>query len=133
MHFVVNMKRFPNDSAGRKPSRAVALVCVPVRNADVEAHRSENGEVLLSYPATVRPWLGRFLKGLGQSAYQKYTKRLQLDALGSEVWELLDGKRSVRQIIRCFREKHQLHPKEAEVSVSQFLRELGKRGIIGLS
>lgn len=59
-------------------------------------------------------------------------KKLQLDALGTEVWDLIDGRRSVRKIIQRFAETHRLHPREAEVSVTRFLRELGKRGLIGL-
>jgi hypothetical protein len=57
---------------------------------------------------------------------------LQLDALGTAVWELLDGRRSVQQIIERFADTYSLHAKEAEVSVSQFLRELGRRELIGL-
>jgi len=52
--------------------------------------------------------------------------------LGTEVWELLDGGTRVRDVIRQFAARHSLHQREAELSVTRFLRELGKRGLIGL-
>ncbi|MFC1886362.1 PqqD family peptide modification chaperone [Thermodesulfobacteriota bacterium] len=45
---------------------------------------------------------------------------------------MIDGKRTVKQIVHLFAESHRLHIKEAEVSVTAFLHELGKRGIIGI-
>jgi hypothetical protein len=44
----------------------------------------------------------------------------------------VDGKCSVRRIIKIFAETHRLDKKEAEVSVTQFIRELGRRGLLGL-
>jgi hypothetical protein len=72
------------------------------------------------------------IKRLGRSAALPDPRKLQLDSLGSFVWELLDGKRTVRQIAETLAQEFQLHPKEAEVSVTQFLRSLGQRGLIGL-
>lgn len=59
-------------------------------------------------------------------------KKLQLDKLGSTVWDMLDGKRTVGEVIQSFISIQRLHPKEAAVAVTLFLRELGKRGLIGL-
>ena len=56
-------------------------------------------------------------------------KKIELDELGTEVWDLLDGRRSVRHLIKSFAGTHQLEPREAEVSVTQFIRELGRRGL----
>jgi len=38
----------------------------------------------------------------------------------------------VRQLVERFAKTHQLEAREAEVSVAQFIRELGRRGLIGL-
>ena len=92
----------------------------------------DTGDVLLAYPIKVRPWASAVVRRLGMPSSHTREKKLQLDALGTGVWELIDGIRSVRQVIREFSERHQLHPREAEVAVTQFLRELGKRGLIGL-
>jgi hypothetical protein len=59
-------------------------------------------------------------------------KKFQLDELGTAVWNLMDGKRSVRQLVKIFAGTHRLEPREAEVSVTQFIRELGRRGLIGM-
>jgi hypothetical protein len=92
----------------------------------------ETGEVLLEYPLTVRPWLAAVAKRLGQSPNIVQTKKLQLDTMGTAVWDLVDGNRTVRRIVQIFAEAHRLDNKEAEVSVTSFIRELGQRGLLGL-
>jgi hypothetical protein len=114
------------------PSREDALECTPVKNDRVEEFRLENGELQLSYPVSTRPWLAGFVRRLGRKPNGTYIKKLQLDALGTEVWELLDGGNRVRDVIRQFAARHRLQQREAELAVTRFLRELGKRGLIGL-
>jgi hypothetical protein len=113
-------------------SREDALECTPIKNDGVEESRLENGELQLSYPVTSRPWLAGLARRLGRKSYETYLKKLQLDALGTEVWELMDGATRVRDVIRQFAAKHRLQQREAELAVTRFLRELGKRGLIGL-
>lgn len=113
-------------------SRAEALKCIPVKNMDVTEIRLESGEVLLNYPVGIRPWMAKIVGHLGGKPDKTQNKKIQLDMLGTSVWDQLDGKRSVRQVIQQFKNNYQVHPKEAEKSVIQFLRDLGKRGIIGL-
>jgi hypothetical protein len=113
-------------------SRAKALDCTPVKNIHVKATRLDTGEVLLTYPAAMRPWLAGLIRRFGGPSDRSLTKKLQLDELGTQVWDLIDGRSTVQKVIQCFAEDYQLHLKEAEVSVSRFLRELGRRGIIGL-
>ncbi len=112
--------------------RTEALKSTPVKNIEVTATRLENGEVLLTYPVGMRPWMTGIVRWLGGKPDRTQTKKIQLDTLGTDVWDQLDGKRSVRQVIKQFAKKHRLHQKEAEMSVTQFLRDLGKRGIIGI-
>jgi len=52
--------------------------------------------------------------------------------VGTSVWDLVDGKRSVRMIIQIFAKAHRLENREAEVSVTSFIRQLGQRGLLGL-
>ena len=110
----------------------VALEYRPVKNIQVREEVLESGVLLLFYPVTMRPWFSRLARRLGGSEESVRFRKLQLDELGTAVWHLLDGNRTVRQVIRAFARAHQLHHREAEISVSQFLRTLGKRGIIGL-
>jgi len=114
-------------------SRAKALAYKPVKSRHISETRLETGEVVLEYPLTVRPLIAAVGRLLGKSEdLLVQTKKLQLDALGTSVWDLVDGKRSVRSMIQIFAETHRLDNREAEVSVTQFIRELGKRGLLGL-
>jgi len=113
-------------------SRTDALNCRPIKNEEIDEVVLETGEMLLSYPIKVRPWASVLLRRFGREGGTASKKKLQLDALGSTVWNMLDGHRTVRQVVQTFTRTHQLHPKEAEVAVTQFIRELGRRGLIGL-
>lgn len=113
-------------------SRAEALQCTPLKAPQVYESREENGDVLLFYSVAVRPWFPGLVKRFGGPSDGTRPKKLQLDALGTEVWDLIDGRRTVRKMIQEFTEKHQLHPREAEVAVTRFLRELGNRGLVGM-
>ena len=113
-------------------TRSAALKFTPVKNRKIQESRLENGEIILTYPVDIRPWVDRIAKRFGRKKSKPIDKKLQLDELGTAVWEQINGERSVKQVIQWFANKHQVHIKEAEVSVTSFLRELGKRGIIGL-
>lgn len=87
---------------------------------------------MILYPVTAAPWMERLSKWLGAGAAPARTGKLQLDLLGSRVWAMLDGRTPVWKIAAEFAREHQLEPTEAEVAVSQFVRELGRRGLLGL-
>ena len=113
-------------------ARKESLAYTPVKNVQVTEKRLETGDVLLIYPVDVRPWFAGLVRRLGGPSGKTYTKKIQLDTLGTAVWEMMDGKRTVRQLIKRFAKHHQLHNREAEIAVTQFIRDLGKRGVIGL-
>jgi hypothetical protein len=114
-----------------KITREKALSCKPVKNMQVSETRLESGSVMLVYPVGTRPWVAALIKRFSGADQKPVTKKLELDILGSAVWDLLDGNRSVKQVIREFSKTYRLHSTEAETSVTQFLRQLGKRGLIG--
>lgn len=126
------MRAFRRKSRGVQITREEALKSTPVKSAEVKEERLETGEVLLTYPVTIRPWIGGLIRQFGGDADRVQLKKLHLDELGTAVWDLMDGRRSVRRVIQGFAGKYQLHIKEAEVAVTRFLRELGRRGLIGL-
>ncbi|MBW2192152.1 MAG: PqqD family protein [Deltaproteobacteria bacterium] len=126
------MRVFKKKRGGTEITRAQALNSIPVKSEHVRESRLENGDALLTYPVRTKPWMAGIVRFLGGSSEGVVTKKLQLDALGTAVWERIDGRRSVRRMVREFIGEHQLHPKEAEVAVTRFLRDLGKRGLIGL-
>jgi hypothetical protein len=127
------MKVFNKQASDKyQVSRVQALNSIPVKNIQVSEESPESGQVIIHYLTTMRPWISKVIRRLGGAEAQPQTKKLQLDQLGTEVWKLIDGNRSVRLIIRAFAESNQLQIREAEVAVTQFIRELGKRGLIGL-
>ncbi len=113
-------------------SRTDALCCIPVRNPMVVESRMDSGEMLLSYTETLKPWFAGILRRMNKTSEIRRTRKLQLDILGTGVWDMVDGKSTVMEIIDSFAGIYQLYHKEAEVSVIQFLRELGRRGIVGM-
>ena len=126
------MRVFKKKLKGPSISRAEALNRIPVKNSQISEKRLEGGEIVIHYPITVRPLFAGLIKRFGGSEVQTQTKKLQLDELGTAVWDLVDGKRSVRQLVKTFAGMHRLEPREAEVSVTQFMRELGRRGLIAM-
>jgi len=129
---VWTMKVFSKKSKGVSTTRSEALKSKPVKSSQITEERSESNEVIIHYPVTMRPLIARLAKRFGQPHDIIQTKKLRLDKLGTGVWELIDGRRSVRRITEMFAEAHQLQRREAEVAVTQFLRQLGQRGLIGM-
>jgi hypothetical protein len=126
------MKVFRKKKSEHHLSRTAALQHRPAKSLHIKESRLESGEVLLEYPLTVRPWLAAVAKRLGRSNEIVQIKKLQLDLMGTAVWDLVDGKRSVRRIVQIFAEDNRLENREAEISVTRFIRELGQRGLLGL-
>ncbi|MBW2410529.1 MAG: PqqD family protein [Deltaproteobacteria bacterium] len=126
------MKLFRKKRRDVYGDRTAAFKFIPMKSSQITEERLESGEVLIHYPVTLRPWIAGLVKRFSGSQTELRTKPLQLDQLGTEVWELIDGQRSVRRIIAIFAKAHQLQIREAEVAVSQFIRLLGQRGLIGL-
>lgn len=126
------MKVFRKKRPDADITRSEAMNCIPVKNLQAQETRGESGLVLLSYPVEIRPWIAGWIRRFGGVTEDARLKKLQLDELGTAVWNLLDGRRTVGQVIQAFTAMQRLHPKEASVAVTLFLRELGKRGLIGL-
>lgn len=125
------MKLF-NTSKNSPPtlSRNEALGCVPEIVPAVSWQAQESGDILIEYPLVVKPLLKAIFARFNRESTEKLTRRLQLDSLGSQVWLLIDGRNNVGEIIRTFAAASTITTQEAEQSVTTFLRELGKRGLI---
>jgi hypothetical protein len=126
------MRVFKKKPKGPSIGRAEALDRIPVKNRQISENRLETGEIVIRYPVTIRSFFSGLAKRFGGQEVQTQLKKIELDELGTSVWNLMDGNRSVRQVVKMFAEMHQLDTREAEVSVTQFLRELGRRGLIGM-
>ena len=118
-------------SSGTVPNRAESLACRPVRNPAVRESANPGGGVRLTYPLAFKPWFEsltcRFV-----AEQQPPTKRIDLDEMGTFCWERIDGEYTVAQIAEAFVGRYSLHPREAERAVGEFLRTLGRRGIVAM-
>jgi hypothetical protein len=126
------MKWFKSARTPPSITRQEALRHVPVKNPAASETRLDSGEVQLTYPQQLRPFMAALLRRIGGGETRPIERKLQLDALGTQVWDLVNGQRSVESLIRSFADAHQIHRREAEVAVTQFLRQLGRRGLIAL-
>jgi len=120
-------KKQPHDGLDRQQ----ALACTPIRNPEVEEIETPDG-ILLRYPVEIKPWFQSIFKKLSNRDSNIVIRRLQLDALGSSVWQMVDGKQNVTDITDQFRKTHQLGTREAELSVTGFLKDLGSRSLIAM-
>ncbi|MDJ0801224.1 MAG: PqqD family protein [Desulfobacterales bacterium] len=126
------MRLFPKKQRRAGLTRENALQCVPVKNSAVREIRLENGLVRLCYPLPLKPWLAELRRRFGPPETTPPEKQIELDELGTLTWDLMDGTLRFSDIVRRFSRRAQVHPKEAEAAVAQFIRELGRRGLVGL-
>ena len=117
----------------REPStRAEAFAYCPVKSREVLEEVLEEGALILTYPLVIRPWLAGVAQRLGMQSREPLARRLQLDEMGSLTWRLLDGRRTVQDVVDCLCSRYKLNRRETEVATTAFLRQLGKRGLIAL-
>lgn len=55
-----------------------------------------------------------------------------LNETGSFIWENIDGKRSIGDILALMREEFELPDEGPEVDVSRFIEELADKGIVNI-
>lgn len=118
-----------------KPQRAQILSARPVRNPAVEWDRQARGDenegtalVVLRIPRRTDR-LGNAVARLFQlPAFRK----VELDAIGSDVWEMCDGVASVEAITKAVCAQYRLNRRQGEASVTAYLRMLAERRLVGL-
>ncbi len=109
-------------------SRQDSLSARPVLNRLVKLDRAEDGNIILQIPRRDTATARAVARVFGIPPY----RRVALDELGTFVIELCDGQHTVRELVDKFSKRFRLNRREAEVSLSTFLRTLGRRSIIGL-
>jgi len=111
-------------------TRTESLACIPEQSAHVTCNEQEDGNVTIEYPLPLKPFFVSLARKFNKTEEQKLTKKLQLDNIGSRVWLMIDGSTDVKTIIKRIAPETGLSLQEAEISVTTFLRELGRRGLI---
>ena len=121
--------RFALKKNGRRqavPSRREWLALQPMRNPRLEWHEEE-GVVVIEI-RRAQNWKTRLLNLVFPLPE---LHRVALDQIGSIVWRAVDGEATVEQIAKKLARELQIERREAEVSLQQFFKELGRRGYIG--
>jgi len=113
----------------KKPilSRDQVYASRPMRNPNLRWERTEEGLVVLAIPRR-EDLLGKILTIV---FVVPKSRSVQLDEVGSFVWDLCDGENSIREMIDRLSGEYKLNRKEADVSLTTYLRDLAKRGIVG--
>ena len=110
------------------PSRRQWLALRPLRNPQLEW--SDENDAVVLHIKRVKNWKTQMLNLLIPIPSEH---TVELDKIGTDVWRLIDGTRNIGQIARELAEQHQIEKREAEVSLQQFFKELGRRGYIGFA
>jgi len=115
---------------GRRPklSKQEVVNLLPVRNERLTWTRVEDNEIMLSVP-TRKDRVGRLI---GRIFKVPDSKEVLLDEVGAHVWELCDGKHDIAGVIADISKKFGLSRREAEVSVTLYLKTLAERKFVGL-
>jgi hypothetical protein len=124
------LSKHHNKKGKKNLTRTEALACVPVRSEMIHWSMNDEGEVLVEYPISIKPFFIALAKRFNRGQEQTLTKKLQLDSTGSRVWQMIDNSKNVKSIIKEVATETGLSLQEAELSVTAFFRELGKRGVI---
>jgi hypothetical protein len=104
------------------------LSAVPQVNRAVALEPTAEG-LLVSIPTRRPRWLVAPLSWLLPFSGQRC---VELDAPGKAVLELCDGQRNVEDVIERFASDNKLSFRESQLAVTQFLKELLRRGIVAL-
>jgi CO/xanthine dehydrogenase FAD-binding subunit len=107
------------------PSRRDWLALKPVRNPAL-LWREEESVVVIEI-RRAQNWKTRLLNLVFPLPEEH---RVALDAIGSTVWRCADGDTTVEQIAKKLARELQIERREAEASLQQFFKELGRRGYI---
>ena len=118
--------------AGKKRfglTRDQALDAVPVRNELCREESTDAGLVRVLVPIR-KTWVVGLMRRL---TYAPEFRKIELDEIGSFVWRRCDGRTSVRVLVRQLCKEFRLSDREGEVSLTQYLRTLARRNLIGLA
>jgi len=99
----------------------------PVRNDQLKWESTDTGETAITVTRG-DSWKVRVLSKIFWIPKQR---TLVLDEIGTQVWDMCNGRTTVEAMIRRLSEVHKLNAKEAEVSLLAYLKSLGKKNLVG--
>lgn len=127
-----------DEAAGRKakgrgkagPTRRQLLAMKPLRNPLLLWDEHEGRVILRVQHGKKGNWKMRLAHVFVPLPEER---AVELDAIGSDVWLMIDGEHTIGQIAQTLAKKYKLENREAELSVQQYFKDLGRRGYIGFA
>ena len=103
------------------------LQAVPRNNEAMSCERRSDGSVLVSVPIQRPKYLVPPISWILPFSSRR---RIELEPVGAAVLDLCDGRRTVETIIESFARRYKLTFREAQLGVTEFLRQLAQRGMV---
>lgn len=110
-----------------KISREAMLNSKPARNDALSWEKNDEGEAAI----TLTRGDTRKVRFLSKIFWIPEKRTLVLDEIGTQVWEMCDGRTTVSAMINRLSEAHKLNTKEAEISLLAYLKQLGRKRLVG--
>lgn len=122
-------------------ARSEFLQIIPVKNPNIRWEKDKDGKTTIIISAQKTEDQQKDIEFRGKkrkrrSIFSNYSptpreKKIQLDTIGSIVWEMCDGKKTIEAIMGELYEKYKLLTSEAEISLKAYFNQLSKRGLVG--
>ena len=116
---------------GPRLTREDSFGAVVVPNRRLRIERNAEGVITLYAPFHAAAFVERMARWFGAPANAGEAK-IELDEIGSFVWDLCDGQRTVREMAAELAAKYKLNRKEAEAALTTFLRGLAGRNLVAI-
>lgn len=121
-------KKVQRAAPNRAHARREFLALRPARNPSIEWSETE-GKATLIIPRA-NNWKVKIINIFFPVPDDK---KVVLDAIGSHVWVRCDGQNTIEALSRELQNEYKLGSREAELSLQQFFKDLGRRGYIGFA
>lgn len=119
---------------GLQIPRSAFLKAKPVRNPILKWEKDKKTkEIKIRVPIRAPSQEQKQKKGVLDKLFppEPGERIINLDRIGSIVWELCDGDRTIGDIASYLVEKYKVMPEEAEISLNAYFNQLSRRGLIG--
>ena len=110
------------------PDREAVFKLRPLRNGAIDWKTNDEGQALLTVPHRK----DRFGKLVSSLFRLPETRNVELDEVGTFVWNLCDGSQTVDAIVKETSKQYKLNKREVEISVTTYLQMLAERNFIAL-
>ena len=115
-------------------SREDSLQAKVIPNPQIRVEEGTDGNTVLLVPITLKrryKLLTWFIGRAGRAKLPEH-KKVELDEVGTIVWKLCDGKHKVKDIVNRISREYKMPRKEAEHSVTTYLKSLVQRQLVAI-